>query len=206
MRVVIAQGDKLVVQLEGTDGEFEIEYGSRALTVKADLPDTKGREGVIYSERFIRDEDEDEDDVDSPRSRPCRNVPRGDETFVVGQSIRKKPKPRIKPKTKPKNRPVHIEIDYEKNTRRWPNKATRNKFLNDLEAVQENLTTTAVKGIERCDHCRKIEGRKPRIGTGDYYRTDNDVRWPESLSHHIFMHDYMPETWFREYIRNKRKN
>jgi hypothetical protein len=50
--VTLSPGEKLVVVLEGTDGQFVIDYGDDALTVTADLPDSDGRADVIYSERF----------------------------------------------------------------------------------------------------------------------------------------------------------
>ena len=55
MKVVMKPGDKLLVEFENTDGSFEIDYDSKGdytLTVVADLPDTSGREGVIYCEDF----------------------------------------------------------------------------------------------------------------------------------------------------------
>lgn len=55
MKVVIKQGEALLVSLEGTDGLFVINYDhdhDYTLTVRADLPDDEGREGVIYCESF----------------------------------------------------------------------------------------------------------------------------------------------------------
>jgi hypothetical protein len=52
VRVSIGPGEKVKIRLRGTDGEFVISYGETALTITADLPDSQGREGVIYSEQF----------------------------------------------------------------------------------------------------------------------------------------------------------
>jgi hypothetical protein len=52
MKVELKMGERVVVNLEGTDGEFVISYGRRVLQVTADLPDTSGRKGVIYAEKF----------------------------------------------------------------------------------------------------------------------------------------------------------
>lgn len=52
MHVVIGQGEAVQVLIEGSDGEFHIEYGSQRLFVKTDLPDSLGRSGVIYDEVF----------------------------------------------------------------------------------------------------------------------------------------------------------
>lgn len=52
MKVVLSPGDTLTVELEDTDGQFQISYGPTALTVTSDLPDTSGRTGTIYEERY----------------------------------------------------------------------------------------------------------------------------------------------------------
>lgn len=52
MKVILRQGDTLMVELHDTDGYFEIDYGGTALTVYSELPDTEGRDGVIYSENY----------------------------------------------------------------------------------------------------------------------------------------------------------
>ena len=52
MKLELAPGEKIVVALTDTDGEFTIEYGDTDLTVHADLADATGRKGVIYHEPF----------------------------------------------------------------------------------------------------------------------------------------------------------
>jgi hypothetical protein len=52
VEIRLNQGERVVVKLYGTDGEFKITFGKSLLTVKADLPDNKGRKGVIYQERY----------------------------------------------------------------------------------------------------------------------------------------------------------
>lgn len=56
--VEIGPGERVMVKLRDTDGEFTVKYGETRVTVHADLPDDKNREGIIYSEKFNH-EDED---------------------------------------------------------------------------------------------------------------------------------------------------
>lgn len=54
MRIELAPGEELTVGFKDTDGEFSIGFdGSTptwAIRVKADLPDSSGRSGIIYEE------------------------------------------------------------------------------------------------------------------------------------------------------------
>lgn len=62
MHIVLEAGDTLRVTLEDTDGEFVIDYdsdGSHTLQVITDMPDTSGRNGVIYREDFSNEWPED---------------------------------------------------------------------------------------------------------------------------------------------------
>lgn len=52
MKVELRQGESVSITLEGTDGLFKVIYGKETLRVTSDLPDTKGRKGVIYEEAF----------------------------------------------------------------------------------------------------------------------------------------------------------
>ena len=52
MYVILCQGDSLEVTIEGSDGEFRIEYGDQRLSITSDLPDSLGRGGVVYDEVF----------------------------------------------------------------------------------------------------------------------------------------------------------
>ena len=52
MKIELAPGETLVVSLKDSDGTFTVKFGESAVTVEADMPDTKGREGVIYEEAF----------------------------------------------------------------------------------------------------------------------------------------------------------
>lgn len=52
MKLILKQGERVEVELADTDGKFVISYGRSTLRVTSDLPDQKGREGVIYEERF----------------------------------------------------------------------------------------------------------------------------------------------------------
>lgn len=52
MKIELKQGERITVTFADTDGEIEVSYGENNLTVTADLPDTTGRQGVIYEEVF----------------------------------------------------------------------------------------------------------------------------------------------------------
>lgn len=57
MKILLTQGDELVVEFEDTDGQFKIVYGLTNLQVHSDLEDSTGRVGVIYDEQFNTSED-----------------------------------------------------------------------------------------------------------------------------------------------------
>ena len=62
MRIMLKPGETLTVGFadendDDGDGVITIEFGAEVLTVCADLPDTTGRQGVIYEERFGDDHD-----------------------------------------------------------------------------------------------------------------------------------------------------
>lgn len=52
MKVVLKPGEKVEVTFDGTDGEIEVAFSQRAISVRADAPDSDGRDGLIYEERF----------------------------------------------------------------------------------------------------------------------------------------------------------
>lgn len=58
MKIVLAPGDKLEIEFDGTDGSLAIDFAAadkdRAghILVVADLPDSIGRSGEIYKEVF----------------------------------------------------------------------------------------------------------------------------------------------------------
>lgn len=57
MDLILTQGEQVVVKLADTDGEITVSYGGMKggkdnLIVHADMPDTSGREGIIYHEAF----------------------------------------------------------------------------------------------------------------------------------------------------------
>jgi hypothetical protein len=52
MELMLTPGDKIKVTLKDTDGEFTLEYAKNAVRITSDLPDTNGRKGVIYEEKF----------------------------------------------------------------------------------------------------------------------------------------------------------
>lgn len=50
MKIEIREGEALEISFEGTDGEFIVTWDRKGIRVEADMPDTSGREGVIYHE------------------------------------------------------------------------------------------------------------------------------------------------------------
>jgi hypothetical protein len=56
MKIELRPGERVSVVFEGTDGEIVVRFGEDALEVVADMPDTTGREGVIYSEEWHNDD------------------------------------------------------------------------------------------------------------------------------------------------------
>jgi len=61
--VILAPGQVIAIRFANTDGEFVIAFdckGSNELVVEADMPDSEGREGVIYREVFSVADDKDE--------------------------------------------------------------------------------------------------------------------------------------------------
>jgi hypothetical protein len=61
--VILAPGQAVAVRFANTDGEFVIAFdcdSSNELTIEADMPDSDGREGVIYREVFSVPGDKDE--------------------------------------------------------------------------------------------------------------------------------------------------
>lgn len=55
MIVTLKPGEKVEIQLFETDGVITVDYDSKfdnKLTVEADMPDTNGRQGIIYCEEF----------------------------------------------------------------------------------------------------------------------------------------------------------
>ncbi len=62
MIINLSPGDELVVQFEGTDGEFRIHFDSKiypdtvVVEETSDSQDIKGRKGILYKENFGVDE------------------------------------------------------------------------------------------------------------------------------------------------------
>jgi hypothetical protein len=57
MRVMIGPGQTLEVSLcdesgEEIDGTIEVKFGAQALTVETTRPDSFGRKGILYEEKF----------------------------------------------------------------------------------------------------------------------------------------------------------
>ena len=52
MKVVLKKGESVDIAFEDADGSLRIGYGHTKVFVKAELPDTQGRQGIIYEENF----------------------------------------------------------------------------------------------------------------------------------------------------------
>lgn len=55
MKIELGPGEKVEVIFEGTDGVITVDFnsdGDDSLSVHADMPDTNGREGIVYCELF----------------------------------------------------------------------------------------------------------------------------------------------------------
>lgn len=53
MQLCLKPGESIVIEFLDTDGQITISYNDENVTVEADMPDSDGRQGIIYSERFI---------------------------------------------------------------------------------------------------------------------------------------------------------
>lgn len=84
MELVLAPGDKIRVTLKDTDGEFVLEYGKTSLKITTDFPDSNGRKGIIYEEKFGKPETEKKVSWPSPNGKliPTSRGVRAYEDFV----------------------------------------------------------------------------------------------------------------------------
>lgn len=72
MRIELAPGEELIVTLQDSDGEFTISFDKdddKCVKIEADMPDTEGREGVIYCEDFSASPD---DKANKPVVEPAK--------------------------------------------------------------------------------------------------------------------------------------
>lgn len=210
MKVVLKRGEKLTVELEDADGSFEFQYSLSHVRVHADFADDTGREGLIYNHdyRIVVSPGqliEEEGERAEQRALPV------DEEVVIGHigETRSKKKPASKPRKKspppallPKDTLVKIPDTYPK-----LQFAGRQLFLENLAKVEASplLRRVSVKGIDECHMCD--EDNPVDLGTGGaLLRSDNGVRWPKALRHHVEKHGFRPEQWFINYIANKAEN
>lgn len=52
MKVILQPGEKVEVEFADSDWQITVEFNATDITVRADLPDTEKRQGIIYQERF----------------------------------------------------------------------------------------------------------------------------------------------------------
>lgn len=52
MIVVLDLDESVTIQFKDSDGSFTISFEPNRIIVEAELPDTQGREGIIYEEVF----------------------------------------------------------------------------------------------------------------------------------------------------------
>lgn len=163
MKIVLKQGDRLEVCLEGTDGEFVIEYGDSTLTVTADLPDSDGREGVIYSERF----------GDADNGSEVEDAHKDTRPLLSDRGIR------IVGRWSDHHRTVTYPEDREGASWKYGSQFARN-----LRVVQDTITQKLMRGIERCPCCDAAAA----IGQ---YELDGWI-WHGQLVHTIEVHGAKP--------------
>jgi len=53
MQVVLKKGESVKIGLLDADGVITVKYGEKRLQVHADMPDSTGREKIIYEEIFV---------------------------------------------------------------------------------------------------------------------------------------------------------
>lgn len=54
MKIELEVGETVTVTFKDSDGEIKVLFGDALIQVSADMPDTQGREGIIYQENFGR--------------------------------------------------------------------------------------------------------------------------------------------------------
>jgi len=52
MKITLQKGETIEVCFADSDGQIDVKFGKNKITVKTDLPDTEGRVGTIYEEKF----------------------------------------------------------------------------------------------------------------------------------------------------------
>lgn len=52
VKIKLSPNESVQIELDGADGKFQFTYGKKQVSVFAEMPDTKGRKGTIYLERF----------------------------------------------------------------------------------------------------------------------------------------------------------
>lgn len=175
MKIVLKQGERLEVCLDGTDGEFVIEYGNIDLTVIADMPDTEGREGVIYRESFGGDDNDSEVDG-SPRDTRPLNTDRA--IRVVGR-------------WRDPFRTVTYPEDREDTP--WSYKG---QFVRNLRIVQDTLQQKLMRGIEKCPCCGEADTIRECELDG--------WTWHGQLDHSVIVHGAKPHSMaFIRFINDK---
>lgn len=54
--IVIGPGESVNITLKDADGQFTVAWTDKELLITANMPDTQGREGIIYREEFGYDD------------------------------------------------------------------------------------------------------------------------------------------------------
>lgn len=52
MKITLKKGETIEVCFAHSDGQIDVKFGKNKITVTTDLPDTQGRVGTIYEEKF----------------------------------------------------------------------------------------------------------------------------------------------------------
>lgn len=57
MKIILKRGERVEIELADADGKFVVSYGTKELRVTTDFPDSTGRTGIIYNEKFASEAD-----------------------------------------------------------------------------------------------------------------------------------------------------
>lgn len=91
IRIEIPQGESVEITLRDTDGAFVISYdedNTGRLTITTDLPDSHGRNGLIYEEKFGLEADAgDTVGIETDEGDHAEHVARLQEAIIEGLSV-----------------------------------------------------------------------------------------------------------------------
>lgn len=224
MKILIKEGDDLRVELEDSDGSFTISYRDGALTVNAELPDSEGREGVIYHEDYRGDGDEEDDEEDQKCARCNRwgcvcvrvnvNEDDGEEPFRCPNNDCDADRLEDCCTQTPEERKVGFWTAHEPGPNNrdldlpwpWPNARPfvgQKAFLEKLEDIESDshASMKRYRGFSTCRCCKEPNGSAEISYT--FTKPEGGrvkYTWPIGYSHYIETHNVRPEQEFVELV------